>query len=516
MKESAIERSLTQRTFLNAAAALLNYGVSIVVALILNPLLLTYLGASLFGTWKICQRLLTYVSATDGRASQALKWTIANRKSVSDTEQKQREIGCAIVVWLRFLPLILLAGALLSWFSPWFIRGLPREHFIITRLTCGILVFNLILHPVKSIPESVMVGMNLAYRTIWINSVCTLIGGILMAVAAWVGWGLVGLAGATMLASLFGGGATLYLAKRNLPWLAVQKPEKTEVSSFFNLSIWMLSWTFVNKLLLASDIVILGLISSASLVASYILTIYIIQTAVQFSTILVSSGMPGMGDLVGRGDFRKAASVRSEIMTSSWLLATVIGTMVLLWNRSFIGLWVGEEQFLGYVENFLMVIWMTQLIFITNDSNIVNVTLEIRTKVLLGALSTMVSLGLAFLFGMYFQSPAAGVLTGLIIGRTIISILYPMLVNKFLHITKKSIVEFVYSISRNAITMISMFLLSSYFSRIFVVRKWSLLLLSMIITLIFIIMFSFWIGLSKLQREKINKRLKQIPVKLKL
>lgn len=209
--------NLTQKTFLNAASSLLSYGIVMLVGLVLNPILVTSLGVGLFGAWKICLRLLSYVSAADGQANQALKWTIASRRSITDVDQKKREIGCAMIVWLRFLPLMLLVGGLLSWFSPSFINGLPREYFVVTRMTCVLLVVNLLLFPLKSIPESVMVGMNLRYKIIWISAVGTLLSGILLATAAMSGLGLIGLATAFLVGSLLEGCAIFYMARRCLP-----------------------------------------------------------------------------------------------------------------------------------------------------------------------------------------------------------------------------------------------------------------------------------------------------------
>jgi O-antigen/teichoic acid export membrane protein len=513
MKRPWTSPNLTQSTMLNAASSLLNYGAGIVVVLLLSPFLLTQLGPTLFGTWKVCQRLLTYVSATDGRASQALKWTIANRRSVSSIEQKQQEIGCALVVWLRFLPLMLLAGGLLSWFSPNFIRGLPSEYHLVTRLTCAILVLNLLLHPLKSIPESVMVGMNLGYKTTWINAFSAIVGGVLMAGAVWIGWGLIGLASAFLVVSIIHGLAILYMTRKCLPWLAVRRPEQGEVSRFFSFSIWVLAWTFINKFLLASDIVILGLVSSAPVVAAYTLTFYAIQTSVNLSAILVSSGMPGMGDIVGRGELKKAAAVRSEIMTSSWLLAMVIGTLILLWNRPFIVLWVGAEQFVGYGENFLMVMLMTQLIFIRNDAFIVDVTLEIRTKVLLGALSTAVSLGLAILLGAYWQSSIAGVLIGLIAGRSILSVLYPTLVRKSLRLDKEVSIEPTTNVIRLSIVMVVLFASAYYLAQLIKVNSWFELIYYAAFSSLFIFCIVFWIGFSGNQRRKMVFRARQIAFK---
>ena len=53
--------------------------------------------------------------------------------------------------------------------------------------------------------------------------------------------------------------------------------------------------------------------------------------------MIVFSITPGLGGIIGSGDTQRAARVRGEIMSMSWLLTTAICTTVLLWNRCFLG-----------------------------------------------------------------------------------------------------------------------------------------------------------------------------------
>jgi hypothetical protein len=76
--------ALTQKAYLNTVAALLDYGAKIAVASLVTPILVAGLGSSLFGIWLILSSLVTYISAADGRPTQALKWVIANQQAVDD------------------------------------------------------------------------------------------------------------------------------------------------------------------------------------------------------------------------------------------------------------------------------------------------------------------------------------------------------------------------------------------------------------------------------------------------
>lgn len=497
-------KSLTKLTSLNAVSSLVNYAATILVSFIVSPILLTLLGTSLFGSWKICQRLLVFISAADGRATQALRWTIANKQSSDDLDAKRRDVGSALIVWLRFLPLILASGSILAWVSPYFIRGLPPEHFNLIRLTCAILVVNMIVSPLHTVPEGVMVGMNLGYRCTWINAFGTILGGILMVVAAYCGWGLIGLATAFLSASLFQGGAILFAAKRSLSWFGIALPQGQELKKFFGFSIWVLLWTFINKVMLSSDIVILGVVASAEKVTTFVLSYYLLQMAIDFSALVVSSAIPGLGGIVGEKDFERANKIRDEIMEFSWLFVTVLGSMILLWNFTFIKLWVGQENFIGFVENFLVVLLMTQLVFIRNDAFIVDVTLKIKSKVIIGAVSTVLSISFAYLLSKYIITGISGLVIGLISGRMVLSFVFPILVKRAFN---KKIKKIDKSSVRRFAVMTIFYPICAYLGSILIVEKWIGLIVYSGLSLVVVAAFVFFFGFNCSNRSKIVTRM---------
>jgi hypothetical protein len=166
------------------------------------------------------------------------------------------------------------------------------------------------------------------------------------------------------------------------------------------------------------------------MVTSFVLSTYTVQMTMSLILLLVSSALPGLGGIFGREDYEKATKVREEIMALSWLFAVALGSMILLWNYSFVKLWVGPENFVGFTENLLMVLLMTQLIFIRNDARIVDVTLNIRKKVLLGFFSVCLAVFLAYVFSRYWLSNVAGLVVGLMAGRMVLTLAYPMLVER--------------------------------------------------------------------------------------
>ena len=81
--DSGTTTRLTQRAYLNALAALLDYAAKLGVGFLITPVLVGALGRSLFGVWEMLGRLIGYLSAADGRPTEALKLIIAKRQATA-------------------------------------------------------------------------------------------------------------------------------------------------------------------------------------------------------------------------------------------------------------------------------------------------------------------------------------------------------------------------------------------------------------------------------------------------
>src|SRR5207244_11559320 len=76
--------TLTGRASLNAVQSLLDYGAKLGVGLVVTPIVVAGLGRSLFGVWEMLNRLVTYMSAADGRPTEALRLIVSSRQAVDD------------------------------------------------------------------------------------------------------------------------------------------------------------------------------------------------------------------------------------------------------------------------------------------------------------------------------------------------------------------------------------------------------------------------------------------------
>src|SRR6266566_3890295 len=396
--------TLTQRASLNAIASLLDYAAKLVVGFVVTPIVVAGLGRSLFGTWEMLNRLVTYMSAADGRPTEAIRLMVANRQAVDDATTQRRYVGAALAVWLLFLPVITAAGGLVIWLAPGVTKAAPDLHGTV-RVATALLLASFFMTLVAGVPESVLRGMSLGYRRMGLQASLNLVGGLLMIAAVRAGLGLVGLGGTQVVLTFVTGLVFWSLARRYVPWFGVARPTRQDVRALLAMSAWL---------------------TVGEVVATYALTGYAARSAIGIHEFTASAAMPGLGGLIGRGDHTRAAQVRRELQTLTWLLVTGIGATILAWNPSFLSLWVGRQHYAGPWVDLLIVVIAVQTAFIRTDAYIIDAALRPRPRVLVGAAAMATTIALAV--PLTRALGIAGLCLGLLAGRAVQSVGYPMLV----------------------------------------------------------------------------------------
>jgi O-antigen/teichoic acid export membrane protein len=504
------DKSLTKKASFNALASTLDYFARLAVGFLVTPLLVAGLGDFYYGVWQILIRMVGYITPAGGRPTQALKFTLANQQAVTDYDQKQRHVGSAVAVWVFFLPIMTALGAILAWFVPYWINA-PLRYFWYIRMAAGILVLNLALTNLTAIPQAVLEGENLGYKRMGMSAALVFVGGGFTWLALYLNTGIIGVAIATLAITLVTGLFWLQVGHAYIPWFGIARPSLKATRDFLGLSWWFMGWNLIMILMTASDVVVLGILNSVESVTDYTLTKYAPETLLSLVAIMAFGVAPGLGGIIGSGDLKKAGQVRGEMMSLTWLIVTVLGSAVLLWNRLFLKLWVGERHFVGALPDLLIVVVVIQLVLIRNDSNFIDLTLRLRNKVILGALSVGLSLALAAIFVGYFKLGVVGLSLGFIIGRLILTIGYPTLVGRFLGDT-------LYSQLKNTVRPvlvtvllfipITMLTASAPTAQLTYMNGWIELILLGGITVLLVFFLTFFTGLSTKQQKQILTRIR--------
>ena len=506
------DKGLTKKAYLNAITVVLEYGASLIVGFLITPLMVAGLGNYLFGMWQILNRLIGYINPVSGRPGFALKATLANQQASTDYDQKRRYVGSTLIIWMLFLPVLIVIGGTISWFSPYWLQA-PSAYIWIIRVAAGLLVLNTIANTLASIPQVTLQGENLGYKRMGMSVILVLTGGCFTWLALYLKTGIIGVAAAAVISTLITGSFYLWVVKSHTPWFGMAKPRLADTRQMLGLSWWFMGWNLVTTLLLASDVVVLGLLNSVESVTNYSLTKYIPETLIGVIVIIIFGIMPGLGSIIGTGDYQKALRLRDEINSFIWLVATTLGASILIWNRVFIGLWVGTDHYSGSIPNLLIVVAAMQLALIRSDGTIIDLTLRLSQKVLLGLLSVTVSIAAASIMVGVLKLGVAGLCLGIMGGRLIISVGYPILISRFLGVSLSSQLN---RLLRPGLVTILLFsttaaldnLISSTVER--GVTGWLIFILSATGTGVFFLLISFFAGLSGDQRRHMLRRIEAV------
>jgi O-antigen/teichoic acid export membrane protein len=410
----------------NVLTYYLNLVVVAAAGFLVNPLLLNALGPALFGVWKSLQRFLDFATVADGRASQALKWIVASRSSLSDDERR-RDVGAAIIVWFRWLPAAALVAAAVTAGVPLLIRAIPEDARTVAYLTAAVLAANTVLAGLLSVPDSVLTGVNQAYKSYLITTFVFVISNAVMVLAAFSGWPLWTLAVVVLIAAVINAGLTLLVAERAVPWWGVARPTRTDLRRVFGFSAWTLGSVVVDKLLLATELIVISVMVGATAVTQYTFTTYVMQFVLSIALVTASGFAPRLGSHLGAAELADAARRARTVRHLVTGIAVFGSSAVLAFNAEFVTLWAGPEQYLGATLNTLLVICGLQQALIRMDGQILDVTMRIARKVRVGLLGTLASI-LAGCTGFAVTHNLAAALLVVIVVRVGINVAYPVFV----------------------------------------------------------------------------------------
>lgn len=418
-------------TKLNALTLYVHFVVVALIGLVANPLLVRSLGAEHFGIWKACLRILDLSAVADGRGTQALKWIVAHGDSRDDADQKRRDIGAALAIWMIWLPILLVVVSASVAALPYLITGIDAADLQTVRLAAGLLGLNVVLMGLLTLPDAVLVGTNQGYRSYVVTTLFLVLSNIGMVLAAHAGFGLVGLGVVTVAAQVVNGLIVLVIARRFVRWWGVRRPRWADVRRVLGFSNLTLVWALVQLVLLSSEVLLIGYFSGPVDVSRYTFTAYVAQFALSICLMTGSAVTPRLGALCGAGKLDEATVLHARTRRILYAIITVVASGIILMNGAFVSLWVGPDFYMGDAANLAMVALMIQLALIRFDAQVQDVGLQIGRKVLWGSLGATVSLITA---GAVYTatSDVALMFVGLLAGRLPLSFIFPRQVDRLI------------------------------------------------------------------------------------
>ncbi|WP_158859259.1 MATE family efflux transporter [Lunatibacter salilacus] len=489
--------NLRQHAFLNSVTSIVDYAVVQVVGFVVSPFIVRGLGGELFGIWQMLIQMTGFANMADTRATQVLKWSVAKNRDTHSDSELRKEVTSAFVVTLLILPIVLIIGGIIVWYAP-IVTKAGEKYYDLVRIVCSLLMFSLVIHKVFDMFESVLRGMNLGFKRMGVRAGIVAVGGGLKIVAITNGYGLIGLSFIEIFLACITGITFYYIVKINVPWFGFGKTNMASLISYGKLSGWFMAFTGSKMFLLSSDKIILGYIAGPIFVTQYTITMFASYALQGIINAVINGVIPGIGGLFGKKEFDKIKKARNLISSLNWFFVFSIGTSILLFNKSFIELWMGMDLFAGTTENLLILLIGLQFVFFQMDSLIINVSLNLKKKVIYSVLSSIATFFLAF--WLVNQFGIIGLCLSILGGRLIITFGYPMILKRQMSIKSLDII----SVNGRPLLISGLFFgVATYGSQFVTVSSWQMLLALGTFTILIAAAVFWFIGMKTLQRREI-------------
>lgn len=497
--------SLKKVSLMNFAANSIDFGAKLVVTFILHPFIIQALGSTYFGIWQVLGQLNGYLGTADIQSGNTLRFILSKERSNKEKDTLKRYISAALFSNVFFMPVYFIVGLFIVWFAP-IITNVDESNYLLVRSVASILVISFIITQFFYLFEATLAGMNLAYKRIGIRSAVILTGGVLSVLVLYLGGGLIGLAIVSLITSLITGITFVYVVKKNIPWFGFVKVKLVEIKKFVNQSLWFVAMKFVALLQNSSDIIILGYFTNPETVTTYTVTKFATFSILAFLKTSFGAVSIGYGKFIGQGDFSKIVSIKDSFVTIQWALATVFGSVMIIFTQSFVGLWTEPNLYAGNLEMLLIIISAVLTILVQFQSNVINISLQIRQKVLGITLSVLISyIIMAFLIP---SLKVLGLLIGLTIGNLVTLVYTEFLFGKIVK-HPSSILNYIKD--RRMLVGVMLLTLSYQFSaNLIMIDNWIMFFCFAISVSLLIILIVYLLLLKDFEKKFVNSSAKKI------
>lgn len=487
--------NLRKRALLNAITGGLDYGTKLLVGFFLNPIMVSVLGSILFGAWQVIGQLNSYMATADIRAATSLKFILSRDRSINTDSELRKTVSSALYANAVFIPLYLVVGCLISWFSP-VVAGVTLDYYLTVRIATAFLVVSFITTQFFFLFESTLHGMNLAYKRIGIRAIITILGGGLTAGVLYKGYGIVGMAVVQIVISTATGLSFWWIIKRNIPWFGFTKVAAKDVLSFIKLSGWFMLMKFADLISQSIDMILLGYLAGPKHVASYAITKYSMNAVAGLVRTMSTSASVGINKFIGERKFDVLLEARKQLFTIQWVLIAVGGTLICAFNQSFIMLWTKGDLFSGQAETFLIVLIACTTVLYQTDGAIISATLDVRRKILYTLFAAAVTIFLSVILVPYLVT--LGLLIAILAGCVVTLVCNGVLVR---HITSGTGIFRSLVFSRTACVGLFLISISNIFPRYLDINNWSQLGLFIIVAGAFFGTTMWGLGMNNVERQ---------------
>jgi len=420
--------SLSNRALLTFISQILTQATGIIAGLIFTPIIIRGLGAEMYGAWSMIRKSTGFIGFTNLNAMGIIKLLLGVRQHDDNTSKKRRFIGACIIQWFALLPLMICIVCILAYFSPQIIPTHQKYESII-RWTFVIMAASVPLQQLLSLPSGVLAGQNLAYKAMGLNAFMVLFGSSINVAGILLGFGILTLAVTTIISMLLSSLVQLYIVKKNVPWFGIEKPRRREFYDSLGISMLGSFTTLAGMFLTAADTIVLGMVFGPTTAAVYVTTGALIRFLSMSIQQLLRSGNAGIMYLGGKKEWNKIAKLRIELYQIAFMCFTTIGIIIIIFNESFLKLWVGGNYYGGDHLTVALIVLTIVRQFVLTDAIPLDAVLQLKPKLIVMLFFGTISIPFGYFLSKHIGP--VGYPTALIFSYINILICFQFLIKKY-------------------------------------------------------------------------------------
>lgn len=392
--------SLKRKSIYTSLTKALNLVLNFTLQLIITPIILMGLGTQQFGIYTLINKMQGYLAMVDLRPSAILRYKLATLQKSDDFKSKKEYVGSAIFLSFIILPIMILLGWLLS-------LGF-QDFFNISDADANVAAYAIIVISIfmgiKSflgIPEAIIRGNNLEYKTFFVDPIRMVSYGILVYVFLYYGFGLMGVISAIIIAAMIDFIFRLIFQIYYLPGYAPHKPTKPKVKEFLGSGSWYMGSSFSLQVLNSFDVIMIGAMFGMEKVTIYALSKAILFRISESISAITGGITSSIGELIGTNRVDELINIRELLFRVNMIIGFIIMAYFIIFNSYFISLWVGEKNFVGEninlifcITSFLVMVSLADEIFINSLQNF-----KVKTKIMV--ITVIIALSLSYLLSFY-------------------------------------------------------------------------------------------------------------------
>jgi O-antigen/teichoic acid export membrane protein len=347
--------SRVQRASIAASFTYLQFGLTIIVGIVMVPFVLDRVGVRLYGYWLASGEVLAYAAMADLGVLGVIPWMIAQADGRKDRDRIRELLSTGFVAAIIVSALYLALVVLLWNVAPAVLKLEAAERQLIAGPLALMAGVTAIVLPMR-VASSALLGLQDVRYCGVMTTVAWALDAALTIALLLNGFGLWALAVGASVAAALNASAAIVRLRAIAPDLVESwpRPSRQALARLFKEGGggWLSAWGW--RLASATDAIVVASLGFPVWVTILAMTTKLGQMLTNMAWVPGDSGLVGLAQLAGEGDPGRVRAAIGALGRVYLTLATVAACVVLAANPSFVKGWVGAELFAGVGTNALL------------------------------------------------------------------------------------------------------------------------------------------------------------------